>query len=62
MLTLLYHKVHALEQSKRCSRDQAKKLRQHLKGLKHSLDIKDAKQTRLHIELILELLAELIEA
>lgn len=60
MLTLLHHKVHALEQSKRCSHDQAKQLRRHLKSLKHSLDIKDAKQTRSDIESILEILAELI--
>jgi hypothetical protein len=62
ILTLLKQKVYALEMSERCSPKQAKKLRHHLKGLKHSLSIKDSKQTRIHIEFILEILAELIKA
>ncbi len=57
----LQHKVNALMKSKRCSQEQAKQLKKYLRGLKHSLDIGNSKQAKIHIESILEIIIELLE-
>ena len=56
----LQYRVNALMKSKRCSKEQAKQLKKHLSGLKHSLDIGNFKKTKVHIESILEIITELL--
>ncbi len=62
ILKLLDQKVCAQRMSERWSPIEAKKFRYHLEGLRHSLSIKNSKQTKIHIEFLLEILIELIEA
>lgn len=62
MFSQLKYKVQALVRSKRCSQEQARQLKKHLKSLKHALDIGNSKQAKIHIESILEIVIELLES
>jgi len=57
----LQYQVNALRKSKRCSQKQAEQLTKHLSKLKHSLDIGNKKQAKIHMDLILQVIVELLK-